>query len=166
MPISDPSTVVNSSVDSQTAVQPGASGYTQYNPGTNIVVNEFNNTYTTVNNVVNNPSVDLGNITASKIKAQSAAPSNPIEGQIYFDIDDDSTYVWSGTMWVKSSGAQTATSVTSSATGNVVSTTVQGAITELDDEKVNKSGDTMTGYLTLHADPSALMHAVTKKFVL
>lgn len=31
--------------------------------------------------------------------------------------------------------------------------------------KVNKSGDTLTGYLTLHADPQQAMHAVTKQYV-
>jgi predicted phage-related endonuclease len=31
--------------------------------------------------------------------------------------------------------------------------------------KVTKAGDTMTGYLTLHADPQQSMHAVTKQYV-
>ena len=34
-----------------------------------------------------------------------------------------------------------------------------------DSTKVNKAGDTMTGYLTLHADPQQAMHAVTKQYV-
>lgn len=40
--------------------------------------------------------------------------------------------------------------------------------TYVDDElttKVTKSGDTLTGYLTLHADPQQSMHAVTKQYV-
>lgn len=40
--------------------------------------------------------------------------------------------------------------------------------TYVDDElatKVAKSGDSMTGYLTLHADPQQSMHAVTKQYV-
>ncbi len=31
--------------------------------------------------------------------------------------------------------------------------------------RVSKSGDTMTGFLTLHADPTADLHAVTKQYV-
>ena len=49
--------------------------------------------------------------------------------------------------------------------GNISSTNVQAAIQELDSEKVAKAGDTMTGFLTLHADPTADMHASTKKYV-
>ena len=33
------------------------------------------------------------------------------------------------------------------------------------DTKVNRSGDTMTGFLTLHADPTASGHAATKQYV-
>jgi hypothetical protein len=36
---------------------------------------------------------------------------------------------------------------------------------EFTDDVVQKSGSTMTGYLTLHADPSSSMHAVTKQYV-
>lgn len=32
-------------------------------------------------------------------------------------------------------------------------------------DAVNKSGDTMTGFLTLHADPTQALHAVTKEYV-
>jgi len=45
--------------------------------------------------------------------------------------------------------AQTASNVSFSATGNIASTNVQGAIVELDNEKVSKAGDTMTGNLLL-----------------
>jgi hypothetical protein len=41
------------------------------------------------------------------------------------------------------------------------STTVTTAI----GEKVAKSGDTMTGYLTLHANPESNLHAATKQYV-
>lgn len=57
-------------------------------------------------------------------------------------------------------------------------TTLQGKVTVLEadpttksyvdsqvSQKVNKAGDTMTGFLTLHANPTASMHAVTKQFV-
>lgn len=37
--------------------------------------------------------------------------------------------------------------------------------TESDSRFVNTSGDTMTGFLTLHADPTDSLHAVTKQYV-
>lgn len=45
--------------------------------------------------------------------------------------------------------AQTASNVSFSATGNIASTNVQGALAEVDSEKVAKAGDTMTGNLLL-----------------
>lgn len=45
-----------------------------------------------------------------------------------------------------------ATSITNSPAGNVAATNVQGAINELDTEKLPKSGGTMTGALTLPAN--------------
>lgn len=38
-------------------------------------------------------------------------------------------------------------------------------ITDLQNNKVNKSGDTMSGPLTLNADPSQNLHAATKQYV-
>jgi hypothetical protein len=37
--------------------------------------------------------------------------------------------------------------------------------TEADSRFVNTAGDTMTGFLTLHADPTSALHAVTKQYV-
>ena len=37
--------------------------------------------------------------------------------------------------------------------------------TEADNNFVNVSGDTLTGYLTLHADPTNALHAVTRQYV-
>lgn len=45
------------------------------------------------------------------------------------------------------------------------SSVVAGDLTPiLDSTYVNVSGDTLTGFLTLHADPSSAMHAVTKQY--
>jgi len=41
----------------------------------------------------------------------------------------------------------------------------EAAIATLNAEKVAKAGDTMTGPLTLPADPSAALHAATKQYV-
>jgi len=49
--------------------------------------------------------------------------------------------------------------------GGITSTNVQAALVELGLGKVNRSGDTMTGFLTLHSDPTSPMHAVTKQYV-
>ena len=49
--------------------------------------------------------------------------------------------------------------------GDVFSDNVQAAIEELDSKKVAKAGDTMTGFLTLHANPTSDYHAATKKYV-
>jgi hypothetical protein len=49
--------------------------------------------------------------------------------------------------------------------GNIVATNVQAAIVELDNEKVAKAGDTMTGALTLFGAPTADLHAATKLYV-
>ena len=49
-------------------------------------------------------------------------------------------------------------------TATITATDVQGAIAQLDDEKVAKDGDTMTGRLQLSADPTLDLHAVTKQY--
>lgn len=65
----------------------------------------------------------------------------------------------------EAASAITASSVTSSATGDIASTNVQAALAELDSEKVPKAGGTMTGLLTLSGAPSSNLHAATKKYV-
>ncbi|MBY0316564.1 MAG: hypothetical protein K2Q26_13655, partial [Bdellovibrionales bacterium] len=52
---------------------------------------------------------------------------------------------------VATAGDYTATQITNSASGNIAAVTVQAALNELDSEKLAKSGDTMTGPLTLNA---------------
>jgi len=59
----------------------------------------------------------------------------------------------------------TASGVLFTPAGNISATNVQAAIQELDNEKVAKAGDTMTGFLTLHANPDAPMKAATKQYV-
>ncbi|MBX9638100.1 MAG: tail fiber domain-containing protein [Nitrosomonas sp.] len=53
------------------------------------------------------------------------------------------------------SGDYTATQITNTASGNIASNTVQAAVNELDSEKVAKTGDTMTGALTLSSTLTA-----------
>jgi hypothetical protein len=62
----------------------------------------------------------------------------------------------------------TASGVLFTPAGNISATNVQGAIQELDNEKVAKAGGAnaiMTGFLTLHADPDAPLKAATKQYV-
>lgn len=47
----------------------------------------------------------------------------------------------------------------------VDSLSVQDALVELGTEKLNIAGDTMTGVLTLSADPTSALHAATKQYV-
>jgi hypothetical protein len=82
-----------------------------------------------------------------------ADPANPLEAATKQYVD------------AKVATTDTATEIAYTPTGNISSPNVQGAISELDTEKVAKAGDTMSGFLTLHADPTAAMHAATRQFV-
>jgi hypothetical protein len=61
-------------------------------------------------------------------------------------------------------GSGVASGITVTPAGNISSTNVQAALVELDNEKVAKTGDTMTGLLLLSADPGSAMGAVTKQY--
>lgn len=65
----------------------------------------------------------------------------------------------------KAAAADAASEITFAPAGNIAATNVQAAIAELDTEKVAKSGDTMTGALTLSGAPTVDLHAATKKYV-
>lgn len=66
--------------------------------------------------------------------------------------------------YVDSHSAAAATAIIFAPAGNVSATNVQAAIQELDNEKVAKAGDTMTGHLSLPTGPSAA-NAVRKDYV-
>jgi hypothetical protein len=68
-------------------------------------------------------------------------PANPTVGQVY-DTGTGAVYTWDGLAWKSSVSAPTG-----------------------DSEFVLKIGDTMTGPLTLSADPVAPMYAATKQYV-
>jgi hypothetical protein len=74
-------------------------------------------------------------------------------------------YTWNGQAWVPASGGGgSAATVTFAPAGNVAATNVQAAVVELDNEKVAKAGDTMTGHLSLPTSPAAA-NAVRKDYV-
>jgi hypothetical protein len=58
-----------------------------------------------------------------------------------------------------------ASTVTFSPYGNLSASDTQAAIQELDDEKLPLVGGTLSGALTLNADPTTDLHAVTKQYV-
>ncbi len=47
----------------------------------------------------------------------------------------------------------------------IAANNVEGALLELGTEKVEKAGDTMLGFLTLNANPTAALHAAPKQYV-
>ena len=66
---------------------------------------------------------------------------------------------------INTGGIDSNTIVFDNSTTTLTATTVEGAIAELDANKVDRAGDTMLGYLTLYADPIAPLHAATKDYV-
>jgi hypothetical protein len=68
-------------------------------------------------------------------------PTNPPPGQVY--TQGGVTYEWNGYAWIKGSGSTV------------------GAPTDY----VLKAGDTMLGFLTANADPTAPLHYATKQYV-
>ena len=62
-------------------------------------------------------------------------------------------------------GTTVASGVTFTPGGDIAASNVQGAINELDSEKLAKAGGSMTGALLLAAAPTADLHAATKKYV-
>ena len=70
------------------------------------------------------------------------------------------------TISVDATSANTASKVVArDASGNFSAGTITASLTGAASSNVLKAGDTMTGYLTLHADPSSNLHAATKKYV-
>jgi hypothetical protein len=62
-------------------------------------------------------------------------------------------------------GSIVASNVGFIATGVITSTDVQNAVVQVHDLAVDKTGSTMTGFLTLSGDPTANLHAATKAYV-
>jgi len=60
---------------------------------------------------------------------------------------------------------QAATTITTTTVGILNGANVQANLGIINDAFVKKAGDTMTGYLTLHADPANNLHAATKHYV-
>lgn len=59
----------------------------------------------------------------------------------------------------------TGSDITYTPGGGLTSNNVQDTLTELGNKKVDRAGDTMTGLLTLSANPTNALHAATKSYV-
>ena len=129
--------------------------------------------------------VPIGGSGAS-VTVGTTAPTGPKVGQLWVDTNIGVLRYWSGTEWTAvgtnnaetayvaaimvqispvranylstiSSNVQTQIDTLSSDLSTALSTTVAG--------KVNIAGDTMTGFLSLSADPAVALHAATKRYV-
>lgn len=69
---------------------------------------------------------------------------------------------------IKALAAIDATKIANGSVDNTEFQTLDGVTSSIQtqiDSKVNRSGDTMTGFLTLNADPTSSLHAATKNYV-
>ena len=108
--------------------------------------------------------------------AHDTAPSNPLEGQIWWDTDDEVLKVYNGASFV---GLEAATLggftaldflVTDDNLASIDSTEARDNLDvysrgESDTRYINTAGDTMTGTLTLAGAPASDLHAATKAYV-
>ena len=92
-------------------------------------------------------------------------PGNYLNGSNYdgltsrqFDVDATSANTASKVVARDASGNFSAGTITASLSGNATTATTAT-------NNVLKAGDTMTGFLTLHANPTANLHAATKQYV-
>lgn len=125
-------------------------------------------------------------IGGASITASDTAPTAPVAGQLWVDTTVGVLKYWSGTAWISigTNSAETAyvqaimTQITPTIATclNSISSNVQDQINSLTDlvntavtltldGKVNKAGDTMTGYLVLNQDPLTNLQAATKRYV-
>lgn len=77
--------------------------------------------------------------------ANTTSPSNPLTGQLWFNTTNGTLQCYDGVAYA------TDTSI------------IPNKLYV--DSKVAKAGDTMTGFLTLSADPTSALHAATKQYV-
>ena len=119
-------------------------------------------------------------------------PSNPVKGQLWYESDSGSTYIYyddgNSAQWVQIDGGGGGAEgglylplVGGVMTGPVTLAgnpatpleaapkqyidAADAALTALIGQKIAKGGDVMTGFLTLSANPTANLHAATKQYV-
>lgn len=102
--------------------------------------------------------------------------TKPLRGQQWYNIDDQTVYVYTGTEWTVVSGGAVIVGPTPPITTQIGdlwydTTTPQLMIwngtmwVSVADRYLLKSGGTMTGYIVLNADPVANLHPVTLQYL-
>lgn len=136
-------------------VQWGAPSLAEIIPGDYITGNNYDGLSSTTWAV----DADTSN-TASKVVARDAS-GNFAAGTITASLDGNAataTLATTASAAVRLQTARTINGVSFDGTANI-------SVTASDPTKVNKSGDTMTGKLTLDGNPTSALHAVPKQYV-
>ena len=98
---------------------------------------------------LNNFNITQGGDAVGSLHTGDTPPTNPVNGSRWFDTSSGRTYIYY-------------TDADSSAWVDTTPTYVQVGTS---DEAVPKAGGTMTGFLTLHSNPTSNLHAATKQYV-
>jgi hypothetical protein len=103
----------------------------------------------------------------SGVTAQASSPSSPTVGQLWYNTSNNTLNVWNGSSWVGvGGGAQMDMGGFKIINlGNATAATDALNMQTADARYVNVTGDTMTGFLTLNANPTSNLHAATKQYV-
>jgi hypothetical protein len=164
-------TINSVSFDGSSSITITALTTNSLNPGTDIVGQSFNgssqitwnvdsSSTNTVSKIVKRDS--SGNFSAGRITASLIG--NLLSSSTGNTVVNTTTTIASFTGSLIGN-ADTATKLATVRTINGVNFDGTQSITIVDASKVNKSGDTMTGFLTLNANPSSNLHAATKQYV-
>jgi len=101
-------------------------------------------------------------------------PAKAVKGQLWFNSSTNKLMMYDGSNWISAGGTSYGTTAPPTpSNGDLWYDTnapaqlkiYDGTWTSVADRYVLKSGDAMTDFLTLHAPPSADLHAATKKYV-
>lgn len=111
------------------------------------------------------PSGGAGNISvnpASNLEFGTVKLLTPSSSVIVVS-DDDPRLV--GGPYASLNHSHTADDIVITPVGDITSLNLQAALGQISANKVSTSGDTLTGFLTLHANPTNALHSATKAYV-
>ena len=98
---------------------------------------------------LNNYNIVNGDQVFANLHVAATPPENPTNGTRWFDTESGRTYIY----------------YTDEDSSGWVDTTPTYVQVGTSDEALPLAGGTMTGFITLHSDPSNTMHAATKQYV-
>ena len=98
---------------------------------------------------LNDYNIVNGDQVITDLHVGTSPPANPTNGSRWFDTESGRTYIY----------------YTDEDSSGWVDTTPTYVQVGTSDEALPLAGGTMTGFITLHADPSNTMHAATKQYV-